>query len=264
MIRDHFHVSVAGLGRVNPRVVELSVQAGPPLAGVRLLFVADVHLSRHFNERCVLELLERIRALSPDIVLWGGDYAETRAHLERFFEMASALQPPLGMFAAVGNNDMESAGAAQITDWAGAAGIKLLINRQFRLAVSDGSLLILGLDEPKHGRPDLSLLRMPAQPGEYRVLLMHSPLPLAEMPDNLSTPPQLILCGHTHGGQLSLFGFNPYSIGYEHARGRKNFYVTGTHQLGPSLLVVSNGVGAAAPPIRIGAPPQLHLVKFSK
>lgn len=266
MNRDALHISFSGLGRAAPRVVRTSL-AKPDmpqgLMGKQLLFISDVHMGWMYPERAVLRLREQIRAIAPDLILWGGDLAESRTALHRFLDLVSGLRPPMGMFSAVGNNDVEHEPVAALLGAAGAAGIRLLVNECARIQVAGGSLLILGMDEPKHGTPDMNLLTTRAEPSELRILLLHSPSALQEMPDDLAAPPDLILCGHTHGGQLCAFGLNPYTVGYEGGLHRKNFFVTGEHQLGAARLIVSNGVGTTALPLRVGAPPQLHLVSFT-
>ena len=100
------------------------------------------------------------------------------------------------------------------------------------------------------------------------MLLAHSPLALRKLPDLRANPvsrklpvlPDLILCGHTHGGQIALGAFTVYNLGYERAKGANNFFVTGTRELGGALMVVSNGVGESNLPIRIGAPRQIYLI----
>ncbi len=266
MKRDDFYVSLTTLRM--PRVVELdecgaNVPAG--LSGLRALFVTDIHMGSALAPKWYMDkLLQRLGSLEPDLILWGGDYAEGDYHGAALERMAR-LKAPLGMFAVLGNNDQRAyARQRQVFDRAEMrSGLVTLVNASRRIPIEGGSLLIIGMDEPREGAPDLSILDAPKQPGEYRILLSHSPFALANLPESLPHPPDLILCGHTHGGQLKLLGLSPYSFGYEREFGRRHFHVTGTHRLGDARLIVSNGIGTSLIPMRIGAPPEVHLVKFA-
>lgn len=258
---DCWHFSV-GPGRKPPRITELTL-SNDSLAGLRLLFVTDIHMNRLFTEGHLEALLGQMEQQSPDLILWGGDFAETPELQRRFFQLVKRLRPPLGSFAVLGNNDVENATPQQLRKMAREAGIRLLVNESVRVKTTQSNLFIIGLDEPKHGTPDLALPNAPAESDEFRILLVHSPLALRAMGANPANPPDLILTGHTHGGQISLFGLTPYHFGYERALFQKHFFVSGQHSVGHSLLLVSNGIGSSTLPLRIGTPPELHLIIFS-
>lgn len=258
---SNWYFSFTNCRRRPPRVVELCLTSDA-LAGLRMAFVSDVHMRDAFAALAIDKLLDQIESLNPDIVLWGGDFAETREMQREFFDMAGRLRPRFGSFSVVGNNDIELTAPDKLREIQAGARVELLFNEARSVAALGGVLTIVGLDEPKYGAPDFSLLRTPRMPNETRVLMVHSPLALDLLPDDLENPPELILCGHTHGGQISPFGLSPYTFGYEHTRNLKNFYVTGTHRIGESVLIVSNGIGDSAIPLRVGAPPELHIVRF--
>ncbi len=260
MNRDELYFSLTTLRM--PHVVTLSERTSSVpigLSGLRALFVTDLHMGSALAPRWYMDrLFNKLADLKPDLVLWGGDYAEGDYHREALYRMAR-LEAPLGVFAVLGNNDQRAYRSGLFDG----ADLVTLVNDARRVPVLGGSLYIIGIDEPREGAPDLSVLDEPKQPGEYRVLLSHSPLALAALPDSLRHPPDLILCGHTHGGQLNMFGLTPYTVGYEREFGRKHFHVSGDHRLGSARLIVSNGIGTSLVPLRIGAPPQVHLVKFT-
>lgn len=266
MKRDDLYFTLTSLRM--PRVVsvdERSASVPKGLNGLRALFATDLHMGSALAPKWYMDrLFQRLAALKPDLVLWGGDYAERDYHKEALERMAK-LTGALGMFAVLGNNDQRAfASQRGLFDRAEMrSGLVTLVNGSRRVPVEGGSLNIIGIDEPKEGAPDLSVLNEPKRPGEYRILLSHSPLALAGLPDDIQHPPDLILCGHTHGGQLSLFGLNPYTVGYEREFDHKHFHVSGDHPLGSARMIVSNGIGTSLVPLRVGAPPEVHLVKFT-
>ncbi len=94
------------------------------------------------------------------------------------------------------------------------------------------------------------------QPGDTRIVLMHSPDGIAMLGDR---PFDLALAGHTHGGQIALPGGRPLIVpgrplNRTYARGR--FDVDGT---GARTLLVSRGIGTSAVPVRLFAAPEVHL-----
>lgn len=252
---------------VRPDVVKADIGvANLPraLEGRRIAFATDIHTSWMFPARALERLLNQIDSLKPDLILWGGDYAENMAGQRIFFSRAARLKPPMGMAAVVGNNDAECfcGDIESMRRMARASGITLLNNETRDFVYPDGRLRLIGLDDPKYGAPDLRLLKAPRVPGEARIVMIHSPAPLAaplDAPPDGCTDPDLYLCGHTHGGQIALGRLNPYSLGYDQTRGLRDFYISGTHKLGGARLVVSNGVGTSLLPLRVGAPAQIHL-----
>ena len=256
MMRDSFYVGWAG--NWSPRVVTIHMPSRPELAGLRLLFVTDIHMGDGRNpERQMDSLFARIAAVDADIILWGGDYAEGKWH-KHVMKWICALHPRLGQYGVTGNNDHDMRHRRhQIPD-----GFELLVNEVAQVPVGDASLAIMGVDGVRETASDFGIL-LPEREKQLRILLSHSPLALHCMPNDPALWPELILCGHTHGGQFNLFGLTPYSIGYERANKHRHFYLNGQHQIGHAQLIVSNGIGTSKLPLRVGAPPELHLVIFT-
>ena len=220
------------------------------MRGLRLVFVSDVHLRPRVRPEQLSTLIELIAAQRPDMLLLGGDYAESPADCERFFAALARLKCPLGGFGVPGNNDFES--AAQLAQWMHRASVRLLRNASVRLALNGGTLEIGGCDDHKYGAPNTHRLFSDA-PGAYRILLSHYPV----APKCVC---ELQLSGHTHGGQLCLGQLSPYSIGFEHSFGIRA--VRGETRIGPTRLLVCNGIGVSRLPLRVGAPPEILLVRF--
>jgi predicted MPP superfamily phosphohydrolase len=111
---------------------------------------------------------------------------------------------------------------------------------------------ILGIDDPIWGNPEYH--EMPE--GSVRIVLMHAPDGLITLGDRHF---DLALCGHTHGGQITLAGIRPYM---PHGKLSRDF-AAGLYRLGASgtrALVVSHGVGCSTVPVRLGARPQVHIL----
>ena len=234
----------------------------------RALLLTDVHLGPFFSDTCLDRLLRQAAALRPDLVLLGGDYAENEALEELFFRRFSqALCPPLGTFAVMGNNDLENFGCdgARFCALARRYGVVPLINQTEEIRVEGGRMLVAGLDDLKHGHPAGPLFSG-AREDDLCLLLAHYPHLAYTHLGECARKPDLMLCGHTHGGQFNILGLTPYSFwGFENLSfGRRMRLVSGlnTHEGVPVL--VSNGIGTSRLPFRIGVPAQMHLIFFGE
>ena len=164
----------------------------------------------------------------------------------------------MGVFAVPGNNDIEAFGSM---DGLRAAlreiNAQLLVNESALCLRSGARLAIGGADEPRYGHP--SPEKIFPEDADYRILLSHYPLQAM-----LAAKPNLMLSGHTHGGQFNLFGLTPYAVGFERF-GARNFpplLVSGEADFGLCRVMVSKGVGSSRIPLRVGVRPEIHRVEF--
>ena len=248
----------------NIRLCEHELPGPACMRGLTIAFVTDIHTSNMFPPRAVERLLNQVAALRADLILWGGDYAETVAHERAFFAMLPRLSAPLGMYGVLGNNDKECLGSAfpNLRRLAERAGMRLLVNEQAAVPFRGGRILIGGTDEWKYGQPSARGFFSDAGERDLRVLLCHYPSAADRACRTAAQQPQLILSGHTHGGQINVFGMTVYSLRYEHRYYEKSrhFYVSGWREIDGARMLVSNGVGDSLLPIRIGAPRQIHRI----
>ncbi len=232
------------------------------LDGARILFVSDVHAGFTFPAEGQRRLIAQIASLEPDMVLWGGDFAETRRGAGALFEKIGALAPPLGMAGVVGNNDRRAFRGAmeELRGLAERAGVRLLVNGRWTPL---SGLIVLGLDEDYYGMPDASILSGDRE-AALRILLSHSPVPLEALLEGAPAP-DLILCGHTHGGQIRLWGRTLYDLGFDRVRrGQRLFAARGVVREAGTVAVVSAGLGSSRIPLRLFCPPEIQLITLSK
>ena len=221
----------------------------PALAGMKLAFFSDIHASPRFSDAAMEALLARVAALGADIVCIGGDFAEDEESLARLLRFFPLLSPPLGVYACLGNNDRELPGFARMLE----GHARLLVNGSVLLE----GLRLGGVDERKHGHPRPEAV-FPHDGASARVLLSHYPV---ACDFGAGARPDLQLCGHTHGGQFNVLGITPYTFFFEP---RRHAWVSGECTLGGVRTIVSNGIGMSRVTLRVGAPPQVHLVRFTK
>lgn len=136
------------------------------------------------------------------------------------------------------------------------SGVKWLVNRCVSLQINQQVLQVVGLDDFTAGHPDLLMAQRQCQGEAPRVLLQHSPGLFEEDPPAYIRAFDLILSGHTHGGQVTALGWPLYTpVGS--GRFNRGWYNTAW---GP--LYVSKGVGTSVLPVRLGARPEIAVFEL--
>lgn len=252
---------LARCGRLDCAVVERFIDGAPEfMRGLRALFVSDVHVLRRTTQADLDALTDRIAAVAPELLLLGGDYSDSMEGAVRFFRALGRVRPPLGSFGVIGNNDAEAweGRLEELRERMAEAGCEMLVNGSVRLERHGGSLWVAGVDEHLHGNPSaVGLYPDRPQPGVFRLLLSHYP--------HMSEPaPDLMLSGHTHGGQFNLLGLTPFAIGFERLSGKKPspIAIEGFHRVGETRVFISKGIGASRLQLRAGVRPEIDLLIF--
>ena len=221
----------------------------PPL---RIAFASDFHAGATTDARVLEAACAAIAAEKPDVLLLGGDFVTTRAgYIDQLAPLLATIPAPLGKFGVFGNHDLRS-NVDILRKYLEPARVRILSNEVIRLDAPHADVSILGLDDPIWGRPEHR--EMPDD--GVRVVLMHAPDGLLTIGDRHF---DLAICGHTHGGQITLGGVRPYM---PHGKLSRK-YGAGVYQLGPDgnrALVVSHGVGCSTLPVRLGVRPQVHVL----
>ena len=223
----------------------------PRLAGLRLACVTDVHLHRAFSRaaRATLALLERER---PDVVLLIGDICNCRQDLPVLGDWARAARGTQATFATLGNWEHDGGidrGRGERTY--GQAGVELLYNSSARVSIRGTELTLVGIDDPVAGEPDLAAAVRGLAAADPAIWIVHAPGFLDGVPRDRFPQPAAILTGHTHGGQIRLPFYAPYT---PYGSGR---FVAGWYRDTLAPLYVSRGVGTVLIPARLFCPPEV-------
>jgi predicted MPP superfamily phosphohydrolase len=231
--------------------------AGPPL---RILHLADLHLERITRRERQLQNL--IRGLQPDLILFSGDFL----NLSRTFDpeawadvrtVISEWKAPLGVFAVPGSPPVDP---PQVLPHLleGLAHIRCLHGERVTIPYRDSGIDLVGVDcthKPFIDGPRLLAALEGAAPVRFTILLYHTP-DLA--PEAAVAGVDLMLSGHTHGGQVRIPGLGAV---YASSLYGKRFE-GGRYLLGRMTLYVSRGIGmegAGAPRVRFLCPPEITL-----
>ena len=222
--------------------------------GFKIAFLSDIHYGEYFKADRVRQLAEKVDALNADIVIFGGDYGQKPDKSIEFFDILPPVRARYGVYGVIGNHDKtESAGNVQTLSAAmRKAGVTPLINDAVTIERDGQTLAFAGIDDDYHGSPDLEKTRAATVGADYTVLISHTPDVWPDMEDPFFS---LLLCGHTHGGQIALFGRALRS-----SSDYGNRYLSGWFHENNVDILVSNGIGTSFLPVRLGAKPQYHLI----
>jgi predicted MPP superfamily phosphohydrolase len=218
--------------------------------------ISDLHLNRHTTY--FKDVARQVGLLQPDLIVLTGDYLEEQRNIRGVLDFLRALQAPQGIYAIQGNWEYWSRleGENLRRHFAG-AGVRLLINERVDLEIQGRDLSIYGLDYPSSA-DYLQRLQANIDPQRFNLLLSHVP---AFAHEHLSRHFNLILCGHTHGGQVRLPFLPPFYLPRYSGRFVAGFYPVSEHQI---PLYVSRGVGTSVLPVRFLCRPEIGLFELGK
>jgi predicted MPP superfamily phosphohydrolase len=264
---------------VEPRWLEVTTPAirlprlPPAWDGLRIAHLSDLHLSRLVSRPYLARCIDAALAAAPDLILLTGDFiTQSKRFIPPLVPLLSRLSAPHGVWASLGNHDhyvSPDAVAAAVEQ----GGLRMLRNRHVRLEKDGETLWLAGIDSMagkqyrlscrEQARVDQRMQRYLGEalagtaPDACRILLAHSP---DIMPQARDAGVDLVLSGHTHGGQvrLPLVGATvvPSRFGPRYAAG---FF----HE-GETRLYVTRGLGVVRLPVRFLCRPELAIITLRR
>lgn len=230
-----------------------SDQIPPNFDGKKIVYLSDIHASPYYSQERVDNLVNRVNAMNPDLILLGGDYVSgDDSYVNGTIESLSHLHAPLGIYAVLGNTDPQD-----YTWWAlrNSTNIIDIGNMGDWVGNSDGQIRIGGLGS-ENDKQDPEAAIGDATPTDFVILLKHEP----DYFDQINkSEVDLVLSGHTHGGQVTFFGLWAPILP---ANGKK--YISGEYKKDNSTLIVSNGIGTTGLPLRFFARPQIVVITLER
>jgi uncharacterized protein len=227
----------------------------PAFAGFTILHLSDLHDKEFGNAG--EELISLIRQESFDMVALTGDLVNgERPRLTPALDLVAGLQAIWGrpIFSVCGNHDWRLGRAPEFNDRLGEAGVQVLSNSSTLLERGKDRIWIVGVDDPVTSRDRLDLALRETDNRSPRLLLSHSP---QIYPQAITTGMDLILSGHTHGGQIRI---PMLGAAYVPKMGFFPAWDYGLFNDGATTLIVSGGLGESALPIRFNMRPELALI----
>lgn len=237
--------------------------------GYRVVQISDLHLHSFRNRGSVLQkAVDSVNALRPDLIVFTGDLITFKPdELEGFEGILSQLHAKDGVFSIFGNHDygtyypwksqrerLEAVEALkrreQAMQW------RLLLDEQHPIPRGTDTLSLIGVENISALRHFTSVgnlqKAMTGATGAFKLLLSHDPTHWEAVCND--TDIDLMLAGHTHGFQISFFGWSPASLLFKQ--------YSGLYSKGKQYLYVNIGLGETGMDARVGAVPEITLIEL--
>ena len=241
------------------KVTETVVSKRIPVAydNFNIIQFSDTHLGFHYTLEQFSELVHKINANNPDLIVFTGDLVDnpsTYHWSKELTKQLQTLQARYGKYWIYGNHDHGGYGTEKVKHVMDQSGFQLLKNTHTVLDKDGAQIVLAGIDDVILGRPNLDKALKNADENLYTILLAHEP-------DYADTTTQhavdLQLSGHSHGGQVRVpFWGHLYTPAYAEK------YIDGRYILGDGRLVllVSTGVGTTRLPYRFLCKPEINQI----
>lgn len=238
---------LAGAKRLYVRSVDLPIKNLPtPLEGLRIAQISDIHIGAFITRPFVQEIVDKVNALKPDMIVLTGDIADALPE-NRLNDTAqlNELSAPMGKYYVTGNHEYYWDPTGWI-EQAAKNGIQPLINSHKILQKDGATLVIAGVPDPTAlglpatEAPNVAKAIAGAPEPSVKILLSHQPKLFKQA---IRAGFDVQLSGHTHAGQYFPFTL---LIGFFHA------YTNGLYDVDGLKLFVNTGTGFWGPPLRTG------------
>lgn len=261
-----------GFSRLEVKHVEVYVDHLPEtFEGYRIVHFSDAHVGTLVGRRAwmIRRDIDSINAQKADMICFTGDLQNIQpSELYPFIGELKKLHAPDGVYSVLGNHDysyyihadpaVEAANEREVQSRERQFGWTLLMNEHRPVVRGRDSIIVAGTENA--GKPnyaDYEKALAGVSKGQFVLMLQHDPKEWEATiaGHNKHVAPQLTLCGHTHAGQLSLFGLRPTMLGYH--------YDYGLHEKSGSSLYVTSGLSGVVP-FRFGASAEIAVITLHK
>ncbi|MCJ7508816.1 MAG: metallophosphoesterase [candidate division Zixibacteria bacterium] len=228
---------------------------------LKVVQVSDLHIRRWGNRE--KELVSLIQKLNPDLIFITGDFASNNRGIDPALKVMERITQGRRVIAVLGNNDHEFRSQKLDTErlirGLEKSGVLLLLNRSIKLKRQENSVFVIGLDDNYLWKDDLFKATDNLTSKGGKILLDHSPDIVTKVELNGIN---LVLSGHTHGGQvkLPLIG----AIYTNRACNSVFKFVSGLYYYQNTKLYVNPGIGMSFFPVRFLCRSEITIFKFEK
>ncbi|MFP4368661.1 MAG: metallophosphoesterase [Candidatus Kapaibacterium sp.] len=232
------------------------------LDGMKIAQITDVHAGSFHSPDPIRKAVNMINSLQPDLITGTGDFVNFNPdEFDLIGEEISKLKANIGIYSCLGNHDhfMSREDHAKLIRKLNDSGLNLLINEGLVIERRGGKINIAGIDNTGYGQSfgDLDKALANSDEKSPTILLCHDPTNW-DRSIRKQRKVDLMLSGHTHGGQIGveIFGnvYTPVSVAY------KQF--AGLYGDEDQYLYINRGLGTTGPPIRVGVSPEITLIKL--
>lgn len=228
------------------------------LAGLRIVQLTDIHLSQFLSEKELAHCVGMANETNAHLALVTGDMISgSRDPLDACLRHLAGVHSEAGIFGCLGNHEVYANVEDQATALGAGYGIRYLRMEAARLKFGGAVMNLAGVDYQQFRKPYLRGAEKLVEPGVFNVLMSHNPdvFPVAARQGY-----DLTIAGHTHGGQVRV------EILREDLNVARFFtpFVDGLYREGGKTIFVSRGIGTIGLPARLGAPPEVALLRLCR
>lgn len=242
------------------------------LKNKKLIFISDTHFREKSSITFIDRILIDIESEKPDLIVFAGDIVEdlksnhTLEHIKDFFLQLGKIAPTYLVY---GNHDIATNRLEDIKSSLKLAGVKLLNNEAEWISFENSSrgFWLMGLsdrlEELKKIKDPLEVIDIPETSQEdFKILLTHYPELFKKYLKNSKKRPDLILSGHTHGGQIILPIIGGLFVDKEERLTKYDFGIFTSDNHARSRMIVTKGIGNASFSVRLNNRPEIVVIEF--
>jgi predicted MPP superfamily phosphohydrolase len=247
------------VGRNQFRVSEVSVpipNLPKDLDGLRIVQITDIHLSPFLSEREFAAAIDMANETRANIALVTGDLTTRPGDpLDACLRQLARLRAEAGVLGCLGNHEIYTRAENYVTEQGRRIGIEFLRHQSKQLRFGNAAINFAGVDYQRMHSQYLKGTERLLVPGAVNVMLSHNP---DVFPVAAAQGYDLTIAGHTHGGQVDV------EILHQHVNVARYFtpFVQGLYRREKSSVYVSNGLGTIGVPVRLGAPPEVSVLRL--
>jgi predicted MPP superfamily phosphohydrolase len=232
--------------------------------GMTIAQISDIHTGSFSSTAPIQEIFRITQGLKPDMILLTGDFVNSDPREMSFLiPSLNKVRAPLGVYGSLGNHDhyMDEREHRDLVKALRDTSINLFVNQNTIFSVDGGKLQLAGTDNSgmNQNYADLDAALAGFSPEHPTILMAHDPT-FWDKKVRFDTHVDLMLSGHTHGGQ-----FGVHLLGQEISVAEIVYKQwAGLYREGDKQLYVNRGVGTTAFPVRVGIDPEITLLTLRK
>jgi uncharacterized protein len=226
------------------------------LDGLRIVQITDIHLSPFLSEREFATAIDMANEARANIALVTGDLITRIGDpLDACLRQLARLRADAGVLGCLGNHEIYTRAENYVTEQGRRIGIDFLRHQARQLRFGNATINFAGVDYQRMHSRYLKGTGQLIVPGALNIMLSHNP---DVFPVAAAQGYNLTIAGHTHGGQVDI------EILHQHLNVARYFtpFVQGLYRHGDSSVYVSNGLGTIGVAVRLGAPPEVSVLRL--
>lgn len=243
-----------GVGRIKHYTIE-SDRLPASFDGFTAAFLSDLHFPSKFTPKRLQKVVAALSHLAPDAIFMGGDYVPSPQYAQQLFPSFSSVETACGKYAVLGNHDYRLHDSVAVA--MERSGVRLLADEVSYLRRGGDSIAVVGVYNPFKPSAAVQQLATGVQGDCFTIILSHTP----DFAQDTRVPCDLVLAGHTHGGQVSMLGlYTPVKNTKYGAR-----FLRGLNSTTDGVPVITtNGVGTSRRKLRFCVPSEIVVITFKR